>query len=152
MNVKSDKAFGTLLVGVNGSEGSRAATRWASTLALVTSSKVVAVHVLTYNREFVRDLTLDTMRNWRSELKSELENAWTGSLRSAGVDCSAVISENDSITEGILEIADSEGANLIVVGSADRGRHHGRILGAVAYGVSHSAKVPVVIVPSSWSA
>jgi nucleotide-binding universal stress UspA family protein len=54
-------AFRLVLVGVDGSDGAHRALRWTARLAQATAATVLAVHVLTYNREFARDLTLDTM-------------------------------------------------------------------------------------------
>ena len=34
------------------------------------------MHVLTYNHEFAKDLSLDTMRTWRRDLRHELETRW----------------------------------------------------------------------------
>src|SRR4051812_49116458 len=50
-----------IVVGVDGSDGTRHATEWASQLASITAATVLAVHVLTYNHELMRDITPDTV-------------------------------------------------------------------------------------------
>jgi hypothetical protein len=68
------------MVGVDGTSGSRRALEWTAKLALAADLGLLTVHVLTYSREFARDLSLDTMRNWRRELRCSLETEWTTPL------------------------------------------------------------------------
>lgn len=136
-----------LVVGVDGSDGSRAALTWTADLAKSADAEVVAVHVLTYNQEFVRDLSLDTLRTWRRDLRRDLETAWTDPLRAAGVGYRCLVVEDDSPAAGLLAVAAREQADIFVVGTRGRGKMTGRVLGGVSYRLLHHADQPVVVVP-----
>lgn len=136
-----------LVVGVDGSDGSRHALDWAARLAAATGAEVLAVHVLTYNRELVRDFTLDTMRTWRRELETDVRTRWVEGLAAHDVKYRSQLSEHDSPAAGLLEVADRESADLLVVGAKGHGNIAGRILGSVSYRVTHGAHQPVVVVP-----
>jgi nucleotide-binding universal stress UspA family protein len=144
-------AFRLVLVGVDGSDGAHRALRWTARLAQATAATVLAVHVLTYNREFARDLTLDTMRTWRRDLERDLEGAWTEPLRHAGVQHRSLLTEAGSPATGLVEVAESEGVDLLVVGAKGHGNLAGRVLGGVSYRTAHHASQPVVIVPAGWT-
>lgn len=64
----SNPFLGKVLVGVDGSDGSHDAVEWTARLATATGAEVLAVHILTYDRELLRDLSLDTIRTWRRDL------------------------------------------------------------------------------------
>jgi nucleotide-binding universal stress UspA family protein len=137
----------TVLVGVDGSRGSSAAVEWSAHLAEMSGAEILATHILTYNREFLRDLTLDTIRTWRLELAHDLETRWTDQLRSAGVAHRCVLIEDDSAARGLLNVAKREHADLLVVGSRGREALAGRLLGGTSYKLVHHADRPVVVVP-----
>jgi nucleotide-binding universal stress UspA family protein len=126
-----------------------AAVEWSARLADTTGAEIVAAHILTYNREFLRDLTLDTIRTWRLELVHDLETSWTERLRSVGVRHRNVLVEDDSAAGGLLKVAQREQADLIVVGSRGREALGGRLLGGTSYKLVHHADRPVLVVPTS---
>ncbi len=136
-----------LVVGIDGSDGSRSALTWTADLAKSAHAEVVAVHVLTYNEEFVRDLSLDTLRTWRRDLRRDLETAWTEPLRAAGVGYRCLLVEDDSPAAGLLAVAARENADVLVVGVRGRSKLTGRVLGGVSYRLLHHADQPVVVVP-----
>ncbi|HEY7010228.1 MAG TPA: universal stress protein, partial [Jatrophihabitantaceae bacterium] len=117
--------FRRLLVGVDGSDGSRRAVNWTARLAITTGADVVAVYVLTYDRALLRDLSPDTLRTWRLDLRRDLETTWTDPLRAANVTHRAVVVEDDSPAGGLLAVAAHEQADLLVVGARGRGRLSG---------------------------
>lgn len=122
----------TMIVGVDGSDGSGRALELAARLAQVSNARVLAVHVLTYNRELFPDLTLDTMRSWRLDLERDLRTDWIAPLASAGVDHDCELLEADSPAEGLLDVAERETADVLVVGSRGRGGLVGRALGSTS--------------------
>jgi nucleotide-binding universal stress UspA family protein len=144
-------SFGLLVVGVDGSDGARRALAWSAQLATATGAVVLAVHVLTYDRELLRDFTPDTMHTWRRELAEDLRTEWVRPLSAAGVEHRCLLVEGDSPAAGLLEVADREGADLLVVGSKGHGGLADRVLGGVSYRVTHRARQPVVVVPPDWS-
>lgn len=140
----------SVLVGVDGSDGSRRALEWTARFASQTGADVLAVHVLTYDRELVRDLTLDTMRTWRLELEQSLRTEWIGPLSGHALPYRCILVESDSPATGLLDAADREHADLLVVGAKGRGSLADRVLGSVSYRVTHRAHQPVVVVPADW--
>jgi nucleotide-binding universal stress UspA family protein len=142
-----DQFLRRLVVGVDGSDGSRSAMTWTARLAKSTDAEILAVHVLTYNQEFLRDLSLDTLRTWRRDLRGELETGWTDPLRAAGVGYRCLLVEDDSPAGGLLAVAVREQADVLVVGTRGRGTMAGRVLGGVSYRLLHHADRPVVVVP-----
>jgi nucleotide-binding universal stress UspA family protein len=151
MNAAGGSLFRLVLVGVDGSDGAYRAASWVGRLAQATDAEVIAAHVLTYNREFVRDLTLDTLRTWRRDLGRDLASTWTEPLRDAAVRHRTVLTEAASPAGGLVEIAESEGVDLLVVGAKGQGNLAGLVLGGVSYRLAHHASQPVVIVPAGWS-
>jgi nucleotide-binding universal stress UspA family protein len=146
-----EKFLRLLVVGADGSDGSRRALEWAARLASTASAQVLVVHVLTYNRELLRDMTLDTMRTWRRELAQDLRTRWVEPLIAHGVEPRCAIVEGDSPAAVLLETADRERADLLVVGAKGHGGLGDRVLGGVSYRVAHRARQPVVVVPPDWS-
>ena len=144
--------FRRLVVGVDGSDGARRALEWAAHLAKATGAQVIAVHVLTYSREFIHDVMPETMRTWRRELESDLRTRWVEPLVAAGVEHRAVVIEGESPAAALLELADGEHADVLIVGAKGHGGLADRVLGGVSYRVTHRAHQPVVVVPPDWSA
>lgn len=139
-----------IVVGTDGSDGARRATDWAARLALATGARIHAVHVLTYNRELLRDITPDTMTTWRRQLHHDLETTWVGPLDEHHVAYRSVVIEDESPAVGLLHAADREQADLIVVGARGHRSLAGRVLGSTSYTLTHQARRPVVVVPPTW--
>lgn len=138
-----------VVVGVDGTRGSRAALAWTALLAQATGARVLAVHVLTYDRELVRDVTFDTMRTWRRELDHDLRTRWVEPLD--GIEHRCLVVESDSPATGLLDAADDERADLVVVGAGGHGALANRVHGGTSYRVSHRARQPAVVVPADWA-
>lgn len=139
-----------ILVGTDGSDGALRATEWAARLALSSGASVRAVHVLTYDRELMRDFSLDTMTNWRRTLEQQLKTAWTAPLVDNGVSHRCAVIEDESPAIGLIHAADREQGDLIVVGARGNSSFAGRILGSTSYTLTHHARRPVIVVPPTW--
>lgn len=140
----------TIVAGIDGSPGGARALRWAAARCLEVDGRVVAVHVLTYNREFLRDLTLDTITTWRRTLEQQLTGEWAQPARDLGARVSTSLVEDDNVAEGLLRASGDVHADLIVLGAHGRGGLIDRLLGATTYTVAHRARTPVVIIPVDW--
>jgi nucleotide-binding universal stress UspA family protein len=149
--VGCDTPFRLIVVGVDGSDGSRRALEWVARAAPASGGRVLAVHVLTFNHELLRDLTLDTMRTWRRDLEMDLRTRWVMPLIERGVDHRGLLVEADSRADGLLQTAYREGGDLLVVGAKGHGGLADRVLGGVSYRVTQHARLPVVVVPPEWS-
>lgn len=142
----------TILVGVDGSPGAVRALTWAIARARESGASLLVVHVLTYSKEFRRDLTLDTVTTWRKSLDTRLRDEWARQATDAGVPTRCELVEDDSASAGLLRATERPEVDLIVLGAHGHGNLADRLLGATTYKVSHAAQVPVVIVPAGWNA
>jgi nucleotide-binding universal stress UspA family protein len=141
----------TTIVGVDGSESAARALAWATEACGRSGDELLAVHVLTYDHELARDISLDTLRTWRIELRDDLEGPWTQAARDAGVRVRTKLVEDDSVAAGILAQADEPEVTTVVLGANGHGGLADRLLAATSYKVAHRAKVPVVIIPPGWT-
>jgi nucleotide-binding universal stress UspA family protein len=140
-----------IVVGVDGSEGSRAALRWAveeGALRGATVEAVSAFHVPYAGAASVMPLMLDP---------KEFEDAASAQLKKlvAEVDASSL---REPITELVVEgpastvlVEAGRRASLLVVGARGHGGLAGMLLGSVSRQVTEHATVPVVVVPKERS-
>ena len=89
------------------------------------------------------------MRTWRLELQDELRSSWIEPLTARGVPHRTLLVQADSAAGGLMATADSEGADLLIVGANGHGSIPDRVLGGVSYRVVHRSHRPVVVVPRS---
>lgn len=148
MSEQAVPSFTKLLVGVDGSADAERAIRWAARLAASTGAEVVVVHVLTFDRELLRDVTPDTMTTWRRDLRQDLESAWVATLVKRGTRHRCELVEAESAALGILEVAEREDVDVIVIGP----RHHNaiadRLHGSTGARLLHHSVRPVVLIPA----
>jgi nucleotide-binding universal stress UspA family protein len=140
-----------IVVGVDGSEGSRAALRWAVEEGALRGARVEAVsafHVPYAGAASVMPLMLDP---------KEFEDAASAQLKKlvAEVDASAL---SEPVTELVVEgpastvlVEAGRRASLLVVGARGHGGLAGMLLGSVSRQVTEHATVPVVVVPKERS-
>jgi len=140
----------TIVAGVDGSSGSERALEWAAARSVEAHGEVVAVHVLTYNVELLRDLSPDTVTTWRRTLGRDLAGPWTEPARAVGALVRTVLVEDDTVATGLLRSAADAHADVIVLGARGRGGLVDRLLGATTYVVTHRARTPVVVIPADW--
>lgn len=142
-----------ILVGLDGSAGAHRALVWATDLVNGTDTEIVAVHVLTYSTEFRRDMGIETTTLWRRDLEKQLEGPWTSVLREPGASIRwrTHMLEGESASSGLMEAAEAEHADLIVVGAQGHGGIADRVLGGASYRLAHRARQPVVVVPRDWA-
>jgi nucleotide-binding universal stress UspA family protein len=140
----------TIVVGMHDSTGARRALTWAAARSAETGAQLVAVHVLTYSHEFLVDLSLATVTNWRRDVERDLAGPWTDAAREVSDSIRTLVVEDESAAAGILATADREHADLVVLGTHGHGNLADRLLGPTTYSVTHRARAPVVIVPPDW--
>lgn len=135
---------GRVVVGVDGSEASQRALRWAVEEAAATNRAVQAVNVWT------RSFSYGAETYWPVDTRMA-EDAQAGLSKSvlevAGerpkVQIEEVVVEGDP---GKTLCALSEGADLLVVAARGRGGFGRMALGSVSTKCAHHARCPVVIV------
>ncbi|MGI8757184.1 MAG: universal stress protein [Acidimicrobiales bacterium] len=142
-------ALKKIVVGVDGSPAALRATTWAADRAIESGAEVIAVTAIDVDMQFVRDLPPSGMSAWRTELHEQLRTEWAEPLKAAGVRHRTVIVETPPAT-AILQVADDEDADLIVIGTHGHGSIRDRLLGSISYRVTHLARQPVTIIPPDW--
>lgn len=138
---------GPVVVGVDGSEGSKIALRWAVEEARVRGARLRAVMAWSYLDQpagefdpgFGKDKVVARLREVVDEVVGELGPEAEG----VEIDQVAVC---DLPARALLDAAD--GAAMLVVGSRGMGGFKGLLLGSVSQQLTHHAQCPVTIVRS----
>jgi nucleotide-binding universal stress UspA family protein len=136
----------TIVVGVDGTEGSHRAVEWTAQRATELHAKVIAVYATPPAEEFVMSIP-PLPAEAEHDLRSHFEEYWCRPLRDAGVSYNGYIVE-ESAVHALVHLAEREHADLVVLGAEGHGRFADRMLPSVSYSVSHTAPCPVVIVPA----
>jgi nucleotide-binding universal stress UspA family protein len=135
--------FDTIIVGVDGREGGRDALALADGLARTFGGELIAVHVYPYDC-FV---TPGANADFDAAMHDAAEETLRNELERAAVTAGPIAVADDSPGRALQRIAAKRSADLIVVGSAHRGRI-GRVLaGDVTAGTLHGAPCPVLVAP-----
>lgn len=140
---------GTIVVGVDGSEPSRRALRWALTEASLRSAPLFAVHG--WSVPPVLTGTLPSAYPPADVFEKGARLLVDAELDRAGREAPEVVVDGRSVcASGAAALIDaSAGASMLVVGSRGRGRMTGLILGSVSHQVANHAHCPVAVVPVS---
>jgi nucleotide-binding universal stress UspA family protein len=137
----------SLLVAVDGSPGSEKALAYASLIASKFDSNIVVV--VAYDPPVtVRRRGILEVEGARAEMKSdakEIASEAVELLNGRGLDARAIVVRQDP-AEAIIETAEAEGADMIVMGRRGLGRLKGLLVGSVSERVVRHADTPVVLV------
>lgn len=133
-----------IVVGVDGSEPSKAALRWAVRMAPVTGGTIEAVSVWSYPTTFGLGMGLPS--DWRPDLDAATSLDTTldevfGSDRPAGL--TTTVREGGAAQE-LLDV--SADAGMLVVGSRGHGGFTGLLLGSVSAACAEHATCPVLVI------
>jgi nucleotide-binding universal stress UspA family protein len=141
-----------IVVGVDGSTGSRRALAWAVEEARYRGDEVVAATVFVYTSVGMA-IAIEVVPTPARSVEEVRED--TARMLHRVVD--EVVGETDvkiieEVAEGVparrlIELA--TGADMIVVGSRGLGGFRGLLLGSVSQQVVHHAPCPVVVVPAT---
>lgn len=139
----ADRPIDHILVGVDGSDGSRAATDWTARLATAADATVLATYVMEPLPEWVPNSQRQT---WSQKAQEHLEG-WVTPLHEAGISTATALVEDFHPVSALSGAADDKGAGLIVVGTSRVSRIVGMRLGRVPLQLTHHARLPIVLVP-----
>ena len=131
-----------IIVGIDGSTGSKYAVEWCRDIAAGLRTDVIAVYAELPHAEWVPHS--DPSSWYQSALKDA--ERWSGPLRDAGMATRVVVSEDEPVV-ALTETAIRERAGLIVVGTRGIGGFTGLRFGSTALKVLHHSGFPVVLVP-----
>jgi nucleotide-binding universal stress UspA family protein len=135
---------GSIVVGYDGSDGSRAALDEAARIARGLGLEVVIA--FGYGVQPSGGETADH-RRLLEERGEKLAAEAMAHLAELGVRGSvAVVDERPA--ESLLRVAEEHGAEMIVVGTRGEGPVAGMLLGSVPYKLVHRSPVPVLVVPA----
>ncbi len=138
----------TIVVGIDGSQGSRRALEWACALASQLDARAVLVHAfepLSHLGELAPPYDFVAAEQ---EARTLLEGDWSAPARDAGLDADIRL-RHGVPHEVIIDTADDAGADLIVVGTRGLGTFRGMALGSTSLKLTHTSRRPVTIVPVS---
>jgi len=143
----SKTAIRRIAVGVDGSDSSTAAIRWAIRLAKGIGSQVTAIFAVQIPAYFPEPEELPFVLDdeWRAGMKSEFEDKWCKPLKVAGVRYRAVMEDGRAATV-IANVADRENADIIVVGRRGRGGVAELLLGSASHELLLHSRRPVLVV------
>lgn len=144
-NLKTNK----ILVAVDGSEESIKAANFALDMAKAYKSPLIALAV-TYIPLSIKLSSTDRLQKWHEsnvkEAKEWLEDIFHLSDEAKIEFRLEVVETTSSVVRTIVEYAEEEDINLIIVGTKGRSGLSRALLGSVASGVSAHAKCTVVVV------
>jgi nucleotide-binding universal stress UspA family protein len=135
--------FERIILAVDGSEPAQRAVPVAADIASKYGSEVIAVHVLEKQIGRGGPVALET-----TEEALGIAHHAGKSLKDAGVSARAVAESviSGRVAQEIMDVAASEDAGLIVMGSRGMSDWQGLLIGSVAHKVLHLSSVPVLIV------
>jgi nucleotide-binding universal stress UspA family protein len=152
MSTKIKGRFSTILVGIDGSESSIEAADYAIEMAKKDGAQVIA---LTVNRIPLSSYGLATPQD---EVKQSKENEemqefkeWLDKISQNAKQNSVqlkkeIINSQMSVEAAVVEYAESEGVDLIVIGTRGNSGIKNMLLGSIASGIVKYATCPVMVV------
>jgi nucleotide-binding universal stress UspA family protein len=149
--------FGSIVVGTDGSETANEAVRQATELAKAVGAKVHLVSAfepvgnqrLREERQQVPE-DMQWMVNPREDVEATLKEA-AEQLEEAGVSVETAARQGDP-ADAILDVAEENGADLIIVGNKGMSGAKRFLLGSVPNKVSHHAPCSVMIIRTTQRA
>ena len=135
-----------IVVGADGSDGSRRALEWSAGLARDVDGVIQVVHVESRAALWEFSAIQIDIDPYLAELQALLDGLWTKPLRDADVSYHTQLVRGDPATE-LLRIAVELDAYVVVAGSRKHAVLHDLIVGGTAHKLVNRATRPVVLVP-----
>ena len=143
--------IGSIVVGTDGSDTAKEAVRQATDLAkavgasvhLVSAYEPVGAGRLREERQQIPE-DMQWMVNPREDVDATLKDA-SGEIESAGIQVATYAREGDP-ADAILDVAEEQSADLIIVGNKGMTGAKRFLLGSVPNKVSHHAPCSVMII------
>jgi nucleotide-binding universal stress UspA family protein len=146
--IDDDSMLTSILAGVDGLAGGRDALALAALLQRAFGGELVALHAYPPEPMLSRDYTPEFPARVRDDAAALLRRE----LEHAGVRARDLVVADSSPSHALHRVAEREGIDVIVVGSAHHGRA-GRVLaGDVAASTLHHSPCPVAVAPRGFAA
>lgn len=136
-----------IVVGIDGSESSNAALRWAVEEARLRHARVRALHAWWIHPMLGRSAeSVPVEADWDGEVATELLRTFiTETLgEETDVEITPVAVQGQQASAALVDAA--RDADLLVVGSRGAGGFSGLLLGSISQQCAHHAPCPIVIV------
>jgi len=137
--------YSTILLPVDGSECSKAATTHAISVARMFKSKLIVLHVVNVEEEFLvgtyAEEVINKLREEGEKILDEIEEI----AKQHGVQVEKRI-ESGNVAKRILEVSEEVGADLIVIGSQGKSKITEFLVGSVSEKVFRHSEIPVLSV------
>ena len=135
-----------ILIATDGSEIANKAIPHAIELAKALGAKLSAVTVAEPYDAVVEAESHGDYNERSAESAAEILSVVTLTADEAGIKCNVIHQENRWPYEGIIEAAEKEGANLIVVGSHGRRGIEGLLIGSQTTKLLTHSKIPALVI------
>ena len=132
-----------LLVGVDGSDASAAALVWAGRLARLAGAEII---VATAFRPGEAEVSPEHAADLTAQAEHRLATEWSEPLREGGVHHRPMLLAGSP--NALLEAAEREDADLVVVGPRGRGGFRPLHIASLAHHLAHYTPRPLAIVPA----
>ncbi|MDQ5870322.1 MAG: universal stress protein [Thermoproteota archaeon] len=141
------RKFSKVLVAVDGSEYSMNAAEYAISITRQFGSELIALHVITSDVSTVASAFLPQMEEIKKNAQEYFDKIRRkGEEASGDIQLRTELISSPSVVGGIIEFAEKENIDLIVVGTKGRSGLKRLLLGSVASGIVNYAHCPVMIV------
>ncbi|MGF1598620.1 MAG: universal stress protein [Acidimicrobiales bacterium] len=134
----------SVLVGVDGSDGSRAALSFVRELRGDADLRIVAASV---EQPLLEWTPADSPDNWRRGAERQIVDDFASELTEAGIGVKALALRGSNVADALLRAAKDETADLVVVGTRGLGGFTGLRVGGVTLKALHRSDRPIVLVP-----
>ncbi len=135
----------SVLVGADGSSGSRAALRWVRELAAVADVRIVVASV---DQLYFEGTQPTIPENWRQAFEEQIREDLASDLTTSGVAFEAIALQGANAADALLQTAKDERTDVVVVGARGLGGFTGLRIGGVALKTVHRSDRPVVLIPA----
>lgn len=152
MSTKIKGRFSKILVGIDGSESSMDAADYAIEMAKKEDAQVIALSIIhlplssyglaSPQDEVKQSKEIKEMQKFRKSLDRIGQNAKQSNVQLK----KEIINSQMSVVAAIVEYAESEGIDLIVIGTKGTSNIKNMLLGSTASGVVKYSTCPVMIV------
>jgi nucleotide-binding universal stress UspA family protein len=137
--------FKKILVGIDGSPNSIRGLNHAMSLAKQSQGKITGIHVLP---EFPPSYEI-SMKSYRMQTGKQAKKFMELAKKNASnrrIEFYEKIISSKKPVDAIIEFANKNRFDIIVIGSRGLGSPKARYVGSIAHGIVNSSKVPVLVI------